>query len=73
MATSLATRLTVFLRHEPNNDPVFRGGKAENVVVYRDRECRQPMAAFTPWHSRRPNKRSRRVMLNCFWWGIEWV
>lgn len=73
MAISIASLITVFLRYEPSTDPVFKGVKADNVVVYRDRECTQPMAFFSPWHSRRPNKRSRRVMLNCYWWRVEWV
>lgn len=66
----MSAKPTVFLRHEPTTDPVFKG---MDVVVYHDRECTQLFGIFRPWLSNRPNKRSRSVTINCFRWDAVWV
>lgn len=69
--------ITVFARRERTTDTttlqLSPQSAKQDVVIYRDRECRQPMGRF-PWHlSCRPTRSNQRVVLNCWTWKLEWL
>lgn len=68
--------LPLFLRREPTTDVVLLKyaprAKRNDVVAYKDRACLQPVARWG-WHRRRPDRRFKRVMLNCYQWRAIWV
>lgn len=69
--------LPVYARHEPSTDKVLRkyapNAKKSDVVVYRDAGCKRMFCRF-PWYfSNKPTRRRKTVMLNCFYWALNWV
>lgn len=68
--------ITLFVRREATTDDVaikmgIKGKK--DTVYYKDALCTEPVAR-RPWYfSGHPRRNSRRVMLNCFYWGLQWV
>ena len=70
--------ITVYARYEPTTDAVYLErlaglNKKRDVVIYRDAECTEVKARFS-WHFKsKPTRRSKRVMLNCYQWALEWV
>jgi hypothetical protein len=75
--------LSVYLRREPTTDKLLlehasRYGvridrrKHADVAVYRDRECKRPFVRY-PWWQSRPDRRNKRVVLNCFPWRAVWL
>lgn len=68
--------LPIFLRREPTTDGILLryvpGAKRSDVVAYRDRECLKPIARWS-WYLTRPDRRFKRVMLNCYQWRAVWL
>lgn len=73
--------LPLYLRREPTIDPPLQpgwpglptGAKRFDVVAYADPEATQHKARW-PWHYRsKPDRRFRRVMLNCYRWRVVWL
>jgi hypothetical protein len=69
--------LTLYLRREPTTDAEllhwFPNAKRRDVVAYSDPEASQLKARW-PWHYRsKPDRRFKRVMLNCYRWRVVWL
>lgn len=69
--------LPLYLRRELTTDSLLRefcpAARRFDVVAYADSACTQRRARW-PWHySRKPDRRFRRVMLNCFTWRAVWL
>lgn len=66
--------LTLYARKEPTRDQLVEADKGKkDTVVYRDRECTEPMGRW-PWHySNCPKCGQAEVTLNCSRWQLEWV
>lgn len=65
----------LYLRREPTRDPLLiqRGaGYRPDVVAYRDPECTRPAGRW-PWHHKRPDRRNRSIILNCYRWRAVWL
>jgi hypothetical protein len=69
--------ITVYARREPTRDTVAQARAPKNrwkdVVIYRDPACTQLFAVFPWWVAKRPTRASSRVMLNCYWWALNWL
>jgi hypothetical protein len=69
--------ITVYARREPTRDTVARKQAPKNrwldVVIYRDLACTQLVGVFPWWATKRPTRASRRIMLNCYWWALNWL
>jgi hypothetical protein len=68
--------LTLYLRREPTTDAttlkLWPQTKKRDVVAYRDAAFTD-RAAVWPWfYSRKPTRRSRRVMFNCYGYAPVW-
>lgn len=78
MATT--SLLSLFAQQEPTTDDIAHKYMTEeqrrplqDVVLYRDRECTNPVARF-PWHlSNRPRRHHKQVMVNCHCWELVWI
>lgn len=71
--------LRLYLRREPTTDPLllsrmqYLTGPAKlDVVAYRDPGCQVRVARW-PWDYKRPDRRTRRVYLNCYLWRVQWL
>ncbi|MDQ0301382.1 hypothetical protein [Ancylobacter polymorphus] len=68
--------LPLYLRREPTTDPVLRkyapDARRPDVVAYRDAECTRPAGRW-PWHYKRPDRRNRSIVLNCYRWRAVWL
>lgn len=76
MAKTMTGLLTLYARREPTVDVVsIQHGLAhkQDVVLYRDKECKQPKGRMCWHYSGLPRRNSRSVMLNCFRWNLQWV
>ena len=62
--------ITVYARKEPSKDG-SRG--RSDVQIYRDAACTTPFARFSWWCSNKPDRRFKRVTLNCYRWLIHWL
>lgn len=73
--------LTLYARREPTTDPEVQtqwpgmatGRPRFDVVAYSDPDCRTFKARWRWWHSSRPDRRFKRVTLNCYRWRLEWL
>jgi hypothetical protein len=45
----------------------------KSVSIYKDYDLTQLFATFDRDHSGKPKKNSKKVMINCFTWSLEWV
>lgn len=67
--------LTLFGRREPTTDPVARAYGLSNlsdVVLYKDPQCTRPVARYHCDHSKKPTRRNKYVMHNCFRYRLQW-
>ncbi len=68
--------LPLYLRREPTTDPIAlercTGEGRRDVVAYADPACTMRRARWS-WHSSRPDRRCRRVTLNCWYWRAVWL
>ena len=69
--------LPLYLRREPTTDAellrLVPNARRFDTVAYRDQACTQ-RAARWPWYYRsKPDRRYRRVMLNCYQWAAVWL
>jgi hypothetical protein len=71
--------IRVFARYEPTTDPIAKANlcradlaRAKDVAIYRDAAATQRMTRFT-CDSRRPNRRTKLVTLNCWNWALQWL
>lgn len=75
--------LTVYARREPSclrphlHIPMTAQElrRHHDVVIYRDGgpAPKRPMGVW-PWHSsRKPRRNAARVVLNCFFWKLQWL
>lgn len=67
----------VYLRKAPSTDPVLKqywpNARKTDVLVFEDAAGQKLKATFRWDSSRRPNRRTRTVMLNCFPWRVVWL
>lgn len=72
-----------YMRKERPANPVINCGgdlnvsaprRAYDVAIYKDAACTELVARW-PWHraGTRPDRRYRRVMLNCYRWPVVWL
>jgi len=78
MAMNLSGLLPLYLRREPPG-PVLLEHLDQpyphrfDVVAYYDAACTR-LAARWSWHGgRRPTRRHRRIVLNCWFWAARWL
>lgn len=69
--------LPLYLRREPTTDAellrLCPGTTRRDVVAYADAACTIRKARW-PWHYRsKPDKRFKRVTLNCYQWQAVWL
>jgi hypothetical protein len=57
----------LILAHDPK-----AAARKRDVVIYADLGCTEPVARF-PWHQWRPNRRQRRITLNCAGYPLIWL
>lgn len=62
--------LPLYLRREPTTLPNSAG--RQDVAAYRDQGATEPCARW-PWHYRKPDRRNRFVMFNCYRWEAVWL
>ena len=62
-----ATTDAVILAHDPK-----AAARKRDVVVYADPGCTEPVARY-PWYQRRPDRRNRRITLNCASYPLVWL
>ena len=67
--------LTVYAKYEPTTDAVIinmapaQAKRKRDLQIYKDEACTIPFARFM-WWQKRPTRRSKTVILNCFRWNI---
>ncbi len=71
--------IRVFARYEPTTDPIAKANlcradlaRARDVAIYRDAAATQAFARFN-CDSKRPNRRTSVVTLNCWSWALNWL
>ena len=70
--------LNLYIRREPNalrNSGPLVGTRsaAHDLVLYRDQDATQQAGCY-PWHGQsKPNRRSKRVMHNCWPFALVWL
>jgi hypothetical protein len=69
--------LTLYLRREPTVDPVWlqygEGLTRWDVRCYSDLECQNLKGIFSWWHTNKPCRGCRTVILNCWRWAVVWL
>ena len=73
--------LSVYCRKEPTTCELTRTTMPEvlkypwgrDVVAYEDAECTKPKARFVWDASSKPDRRNKRVNLNCATYNIVWL
>ncbi len=83
MKNKPSSLLPIYLRREPSTDPsllnlpVAQRAKKVDVVAYNSLDdARNNRAKFRwPWFATetKPIRNSKRVMINCFVWGVVWL
>jgi hypothetical protein len=67
----------VYAKKERSTDPVLNElepkHKRQDVVIYKDRECKEIYCRFRWDKSNKPTKRNRWVTINCYTYRLEWL
>jgi hypothetical protein len=68
--------ITLFARKELTQESlsISHGLRQKmDTVIYRDKACKEVFVRW-PWHlSNCPDRRFKRVTLNCYRWQLQWV
>ncbi len=71
-----------YMRKERPANPVINCGGdlnvsaprgAHDVAMYKDAACTELVVRWHWYNERKPDKRYRRVMLNCYRWPVVWL
>ena len=64
---------TLYARKEPTTDHYRECAHKSDVAIYRDPHGVESVARYS-WHNgRKPDRRFRRVMMNCTTYRLEWL
>lgn len=44
-----------------------------NVIIFRDAQGQTKFATYTERHAKRPDRRFKFAVLNCYKWKLEWL
>jgi hypothetical protein len=64
--------LTVYLEKIPTGDKLARKNDY-SIIVWADQEKTERKAIIPWYHSNKPDKRNKYLMINCYRWRIEWL
>lgn len=67
--------LKLYIRREPSGlrDPRSAGTQRRDRVLYRDAQATDPVGLYPWWRSSGPNRRSSRIVHNCFLYELVWL
>ena len=59
----MSTPLTVYAKKNSNG----------TVSIYRNKDGTNLFVLFASWASRKPTRRNKWIILNCYRWRLEWI
>jgi hypothetical protein len=72
----MAQLIPLYLRTEPTAHSetlkLWPKTTARDVVAYRDADCTKQAVRWS-WYRKKPDRRNKRVTLNCYQWDAVWL